>query len=60
MNEIGVAGLEIVAMTVPKHLNNGQIDDAIAHFAEELTFSDPGGLEFNDRSAWLSSSARHG
>jgi hypothetical protein len=42
MNEIGMAGLEIAAVTVLKHLNNGEIDDAIAHFAEELTFRDHG------------------
>jgi steroid delta-isomerase-like uncharacterized protein len=47
---IGVAALEDVVLTVLTHLNNGEIGDAIARFAEEFTFKDHGiGLEFKDR-----------
>jgi len=47
---IGVAALEDVVLTVLTHLNNGEIADAIARFAEEFTFKDHGiGLEFKDR-----------
>ena len=47
---IGVAALEEVVLTVLTHLNNGEIDDAIARFAEEFTFKDHGiGLEFKDK-----------
>jgi steroid delta-isomerase-like uncharacterized protein len=47
---IGVAALEDVVLTVLTHLNNGEIDDVIARFAEEFTFKDHGiGLEFKDR-----------
>src|ERR1700730_16149377 len=47
---IGVAALEEVVLTVLTHLNNGEIDDAIARFAQEFTFKDHGiGLEFKDR-----------
>ena len=41
---------EEVVLTVLTHLKNGQIDDAIAPFAEEFTFKDRGiGLEFKDK-----------
>jgi steroid delta-isomerase-like uncharacterized protein len=41
---------EQVVLTVLTHLNNGEIDDAIAPFAEEFTFKDRGiGLEFKDK-----------
>jgi steroid delta-isomerase-like uncharacterized protein len=47
---IVVAALEEAALTVLTHLNNGEIDDAIARFAEEFTFKDHGiGLEFKDK-----------
>ena len=47
---IGVAALEEVVLTVLTHLNNGEIDDVMARFAEEFTFKDHGiGLEFKDR-----------
>jgi len=47
---IGVAALEDVVLTVLTHLNNGEIDDVMARFAEEFTFKDHGiGLEFKDR-----------
>ena len=47
---IGVAALEDVVLTVLTHLNNGEIADAIASFADEFTFKDHGiRLEFKDR-----------
>jgi steroid delta-isomerase-like uncharacterized protein len=47
---IGVADLESVVLTALTHLNSGEIDDAVARFAEEFTFKDYGiGLEFKDR-----------
>jgi hypothetical protein len=47
---IGVAAVEGMVLTVLTHLNNGEIEDAIAGFAEELTFKDHGiGLEFKDK-----------
>ena len=47
---IGVAALEDVVLTVLTHLNNGEIDDVMARFAEEFAFKDHGiGLEFKDR-----------
>ena len=39
-----------VVLTVLMHLNDGNIEDAIAYFAEKFEFNDYGiGLEFNDR-----------
>jgi steroid delta-isomerase-like uncharacterized protein len=47
---IGMAALEEAALTVLTHLNNGEIDDAIARFSDEFTFKDHGiGLEFRDK-----------
>jgi len=41
---------EGVVLTVLTHRKNGQIDDAIAPFAEEFTFKDRGiGLDFKDK-----------
>jgi hypothetical protein len=46
---MGMAAPEGVALSVLTHLKNGKIDDAIARFAEKLTFKDHGiGLEFKD------------
>jgi hypothetical protein len=46
--EIGVS--EEVVLPVLTRLNNGNIDDAIARFAEAFTFNDRGiGLEFKDK-----------
>jgi len=45
-----MASPEGVVLTVLRHLRNGQIDDAIARFAEEFRFKDHGiGLEFKDK-----------
>jgi steroid delta-isomerase-like uncharacterized protein len=52
MSEIAIqmAASEEVVLPVPTHLNNGEIDDSIARFAEEFTFKDRGiGLEFKDK-----------
>jgi steroid delta-isomerase-like uncharacterized protein len=52
MSEISIrmASPEGVVLTVLTHLRNGQIDDAIAGFAEEFRFKDHGiGLEFKDK-----------
>ena len=52
MSEISIrmASPEGVVSTVLTHLRNGQIDDAIARFAEEFRFKDHGiGLEFKDK-----------
>jgi steroid delta-isomerase-like uncharacterized protein len=47
---IGTAASEEVVLPVLTRFNNGKIDDAIAHFAEEFTFKDHGiGLEFKDK-----------
>ena len=41
---------EQVVLPVLTRLDNGNIDDAIARFAEEFTFKDRGiGLEFKDK-----------
>jgi steroid delta-isomerase-like uncharacterized protein len=46
----GVAVLEGVVLTTLTHLSNGEVDDAVAHFAEEFRFNDRGmGLEFKDK-----------
>ena len=52
MSEIAIemAASEQVVLPVLKRLNHGNIDDAIACFAEEFTFKDRGiGLEFKDK-----------
>jgi steroid delta-isomerase-like uncharacterized protein len=52
MSEIAIeiAASEEVVLPVLTRLNNGNIDKAIAHFAEEFTFKDRGiGLEFRDK-----------
>jgi len=52
MSEIptAVAALEGVVLTALAHLNNGDVDDAVARFAEEFRFKDHGmGLEFKDK-----------
>jgi steroid delta-isomerase-like uncharacterized protein len=52
MSEIPIrmASPEGLVLTVLTHLRNGQIDDAIARFAEEFRFKDHGiGLEFKDK-----------
>ena len=52
MSEIVVetAASERVVLSVLTRLNHGNIDDAIARFAEEFTFKDRGiGLEFKDK-----------
>ena len=52
MTEIAVekATSEQVVLPVLTRLDNGNIDDAIARFAEEFTFKDRGiGLEFKDK-----------
>jgi hypothetical protein len=50
MSAIAIERAEEVVLTVLTHLENGEIDDAIAPFAEEFTFKDRGiGLEFKDK-----------
>jgi steroid delta-isomerase-like uncharacterized protein len=52
MTEIAVekAASEQVVLSVLTRLNDGNIDDAIARFAEEFAFKDRGiGLEFKDK-----------
>jgi ketosteroid isomerase-like protein len=47
---IGMAASEEVVLTALTRLKNGNIDDAIARFAEGFRFKDHGiGLEFKDR-----------
>ena len=47
---IAKAASEGVVLTVLSHLNNGQIEEALAGFAEEFRFEDHGmGLEFKDK-----------
>jgi len=47
---IAKAASEGVVLTVLLHLNNGQIEEALAGFAEEFRFEDHGmGLEFKDK-----------
>lgn len=49
-DSIEIAASETVVLSVLTHLENGQIDDAIAFFAEQFSFKDHGiGLEFNDK-----------
>jgi steroid delta-isomerase-like uncharacterized protein len=52
MSEIAIqmTTSEEVVLPVLTHLNNGNIDDAVARFAEDFTFKDRGiGLEFRDK-----------
>ena len=52
MSEIAIemAASEQVVLPVLTRLNHGNINDAIARFAEEFTFNDRGiGLEFKDK-----------
>jgi limonene-1,2-epoxide hydrolase len=47
---IGIAASEGVVLAVLTHLKNGEIDDAIARFAEEFRFKDHGiGLQFKHK-----------
>ena len=47
---IAKAASEAVGLTVLSHLDNGQIEEAVAGFAEEFRFEDHGmGLEFKDK-----------
>ena len=47
---IGTTASPGVVLTVLTHLENGNVDDAIALFAEEFRFNDYGiGLEFKDK-----------
>jgi steroid delta-isomerase-like uncharacterized protein len=47
---IAKAASEGVVLPVLSHLNNGQIEEALAGFAEEFRFKDHGmGLEFKDK-----------
>jgi steroid delta-isomerase-like uncharacterized protein len=48
--EVEKAASEQVVLSVLTRLNDGNIDDAIARFAEEFAFKDRGiGLEFKDK-----------
>jgi steroid delta-isomerase-like uncharacterized protein len=50
MSEIGIATAapEKMVLAVISHLNKGEIDDALALFADQFSFKDHGiGLEFN-------------
>src|SRR5215470_8051758 len=47
---IGIAAPEGVALTVLAHLKSGEIERAVARFAEQFKFKDHGlGLEFRDK-----------
>ena len=47
---VGMTASPGVVLTVLTHLENGNVDDAIALFAEEFRFNDYGiGLEFKDK-----------
>lgn len=47
---IGMPTLEGLLFTILERLTQGNIDDAIAAFAEEFSFKDHGiGLEFTDK-----------
>ena len=47
---IGITAPEGVALSVLAHLKKGKIDEAIARFAEKLSFKDHGiGLEFKQK-----------
>ena len=50
MNEVGIATAapEKMVLAVISHLNKGEVDDALALFADQFSFKDHGtGLEFN-------------
>ena len=50
MSEVGIATAapEKIVLAVISHLNKGEIDDALALFADQFSFKDHGiGLEFN-------------
>jgi steroid delta-isomerase-like uncharacterized protein len=52
MSEPGIATAapEKMVLAVISHLNKGEIDDALALFADQLSFKDHGiGLEFNEK-----------
>ena len=50
MGEIGMVAAEEVVLSVMTHLKNGNIEDALAGFAEEFQFKDHGiGLEFTEK-----------
>ena len=52
MSEVGIATAapEKIVLAVISHLNKGEIDDALALFAEQLSFKDHGiGLEFTGK-----------
>src|SRR5262244_291856 len=50
MSTIFIGTSEEIVLTVLMDLNNGNVDDAIAPFAEEFTFKDHGiGLEFKNK-----------
>ena len=47
---IGMAASEGLVLIALSDLNNGNVDDAIAHFAEQFKFKDHGiGLEFRNK-----------
>jgi steroid delta-isomerase-like uncharacterized protein len=49
-DSIDIAASETVVLSILTHLENGEIDDAIACFAEQFSFKDNGiGLEFEDK-----------
>jgi hypothetical protein len=52
MSEVGIATAapEKMVLAVISHLNKGEIDDALALFADQFSFKDHGiGLEFNEK-----------
>ena len=52
MNEIGIAtaAIEKIVLAVISHLNEGNIEDAVAIFSDQFTFQDHGiRLEFNTK-----------
>jgi hypothetical protein len=62
MSEMSISATqEELVLSVLRDLGNGQVEDATGHFADQFRFKDHGiGLEFNDKSAWRSSSRKHG
>jgi steroid delta-isomerase-like uncharacterized protein len=50
MNQIAVVGSEDVVLTALTYLKNGKVEDAVACFADEFTFTDHGiAVEFKDK-----------
>ena len=52
MSELGIAAgaSDKIVLAVISHLNNGEIDDAVALFTDQFSFKDHGiGLEFNEK-----------